>query len=320
MEHRILTQKEIDELFARYQQQPLMVEPEILSAKELDTIGEIANICMGTAATSLFEMLGHQVTLSNPKIIVCPQEEIFESFSAPYLIIEVGFKSGLTGFNVLVITHEEVAVMADLMMGGTGDIKGPIAISEMELSAATEVMNQMIGASATAMAELFDVTIDITPPKATLVSDLDTAVHNPLPTDKPVVVVRFETDIGTLIKTTIMQITNVDAAREEANYLLMKADMINEEIPKQNKPYQVDELTNLDGVMEVPAEIEFVLGRNKCTFLDIAKMKQGDQFELPLSADKQVELVINGHIVAKGKLAIENNHASVELIEIKGKN
>lgn len=319
MQQRILTQKEIDELFERYRQQPLTEESDLLSEKELDTISEIANICMGTAATSLFEMLGHKVTLSNPKVIICPQEEIFKSFKKPYMIIEVGFKTGLTGFNTLLITHEEVAVLANLMMGGTGNVNKPIVLSAMEISAATEVMNQMIGASATAMSELFDVAIDITTPEVSMVSDLAKASLSPLPTDKPVATVRFEMNIGNLLKTTIIQIVNADAAREEANFLQMKADMIKDDRCNHNTKtkYEVEGCINLEGAMEVPALIDFVLGRINCTFLDIVKMKQGDKYEIPLSKDQQVDLVVNGHIVAKGKLQIANNIATIELTETK---
>jgi len=313
---RVLTQKEIDELFARYNENPILEEAaELLTMQELDTIGEIGNICMGTAATTLSELLNTGVTIGYPKTIVCHQEEVFRAFSTPYMIIEVCFKSGLNGFNVLVITEEDIALIANIMMGGKGEVHHPIELSEIEISAATEVMNQMIGSAATAMSNVFGVTVDIEPPKTILVSDLVNADHTPLMTDKPVVVARFEVEIGNLFKTTFMQISNVDTAREEANFLLMKAGIFDEPDSKSTAarpaepvnapvpavPPVFQELPNLAGVLAVPSEVVFALGKLQWTMGDVARLHVGGEIEIPFP-DGHVDLVINGFTVARGKM------------------
>lgn len=324
MNERVLSQNEIDQLFARYSDQPIQDEAAgLLTKEELDTVGEIANICMGTAATTLSEILNNWVKIGYPKTIVCNQDEVFKSFNTPYLIIEVKFKNGLNGFNVLVISEEEVALIADIMMGGKGDIKHPIEITEMEMSASTEAMNQMIGASATAMSELFGIPIDISPPKATMVEDLINATHTPLPTEKPVVVARFEITIGKLIKTTFMQITNVDAAREQANFLLMKAGMYDEPGSKPlNKPViQVSaapvskEMPNLDAALGLPLELTFAVGRTRCTTGDLAKLRVGD--EIPLAGQvREVELMVGNIPVARGVVIQDGEISSVKIIQL----
>jgi len=333
LNQRILTQKEIDELFQRYAEQPIKEEvSKYLTMQELDTIGEIGNICMGTAATTLSDLLNHRVTIGYPKTIICPQEEVFKSFVTPYLIMKVEFKSGLNGFNVFVVTEEDVAVIADIMMGGVGDVKKPITITEMELSAATEVMNQMIGTAATAMAEMFGVTIDITPPDTTMVEDLQKASLAPLPTDKPVVVARFEASIGNLIKTTFMQITNVDAAREEANFLMMKAGIFDEpenvkadtgpDVPADPAPViepstaalEVGEFFNLAGALAVPVEMDFSLGSFNCTVGDLAKMSEGDEIALPLPPG-QVKILVNKLPVAWGEVKVKGREQYIEILQ-----
>ncbi|MBM7854567.1 flagellar motor switch protein FliN/FliY [Desulfohalotomaculum tongense] len=330
MTEKLLSQKEIDELFARFDKQPIQEEAtDLLTMQELDTISEIGNISMGSAATTLSQLLNHRVNIGYPKTIVCNQDEVFKSFLTPYLIIEVRFKKGLNGFNVLVISEQEVAAIADIMMGGTGDVKSPVKIGEMEMSATTEAMNQMIGASATAMSELFGIEIDISPPKATMVKDLANANHKPLPTDKPVVVARFEITIGSLIKTTFMQITNVDAAREQAHFLMMQAgildavvdDIDNDSEPADrpelpaSAPASASQLPNLGGVLSVPVEIVYSLGSSRSTVEELAKLQVGDQLELPFPS-RQVELLVGGMPVAKGEVQEDGKNTRIKIVQI----
>lgn len=195
-----------------------------LLPEEIDAMGEIGNIAMGTAATPLSELLFNQVSITNPRTFVACQEEIFRSFDTPYMIIEVAFTKGLEGFNVLVIRDSDVAIIADLMMGGDGRPQN-FVLDEISISAASEAMNQMIGTAATAMSDMFNRVIDVTPPKTKLVQDLENADHHPLSTDEPVVVVQFELSVGDLLHTNIMQLTGLRTAKEQVAYLYAKMGM-----------------------------------------------------------------------------------------------
>ncbi|MGQ9558153.1 MAG: flagellar motor switch phosphatase FliY [Desulfurispora sp.] len=336
MSQRVLSQAEIDALFARYADQPLPEDfSHLLTAEQLDTVGEIGNICMGTAATTLSQLLGQKVTIGYPQLIVCRQEEVFKSYDTPYLLVQVGFKSGLNGFNVLVITEEEVAVIANLMMGGDGQIALPIELSELELSAAQEAMNQMIGSASTAMTDMFGVTIDITPPVATMVRDLVNADLTPLPTDQPVVVARFETTIGDIVKTTIMQITSVEAARDEANYLLMKAGFDTGETaapsdtpavsppaiatPPVSAPAlagpvaaQQNDLPNLSAALSLPVQVTLLLGKISSRAGQIAAWQVGAK--IPLSAGQlKVQIYAGEVLLGEGEVIQENGHYFMQI-------
>jgi len=158
-------------------------------------------------------------------------------------------------------------------------------------------MNQMIGAAATAMSNVFGVTVDIEPPRTKLVADLINADHAPLMTDKPVVVARFEVNIGNLFKTTFMQISDVYTAREEANFLLMKAGIFDapdgEDTDVQPvgpgnalglaSPYVFQELPNLTGVLAVPSEVVFALGRLQWTMGDVARLHVGGEMVIKIA-------------------------------------
>lgn len=336
MSQRVLSQAEIDALFARYADQPLPEDfSHLLTAEQLDTVGEIGNICMGTAATTLSQLLGQKVTIGFPQLIVCRQEEVFKSYDTPYLLVQVGFKSGLNGFNVLVITEEEVAVIASLMMGGDGQISQPIELSELELSAAQEAMNQMIGSASTAMTDMFGVTIDITPPVATMVRDLINADLTPLPTDQPVVVARFETTIGDIVKTTIMQITSVEAARDEANYLLMKAGFeVGETTAPPDTPAvsppavgtppvsapalagpvtaQTNSLPNLSAALSLPVQVTLLLGKINSRVGQIATWQAGDKIPLPTGKLK-VQIYAGEVLLGEGEVINQEGQHLVQI-------
>ena len=331
---RELSQAEIDALFERYTDQPLSEDlNNLLSPQQIDTIGEVGNISMGTAATTLSQILNQRVTIGNPRVIVCKQEEVFKSFATPYLLVYVSFKLGLNGFNVLIITKEEVAIIADLMLGGDGNVPPNIELSEMEISAAQEAMNQMIGSVCTAMTDMFGTAIDITPPKATMVHDLLNADLSPLPTEQPVVVARFETFIGDILKTTIMQIISVDAALEEANYLLKKAGyidneaeiVVSEEISAPDITVSDQVLTsaainstglpNLAAALSLPVNLTLALGKIPSTVEELAKLQIGKRLTLPFPSD-YVEIYAGDALVGKGKIINNNGTMQIEITQL----
>lgn len=193
-------------------------ETRDLSSEEKDALGEIGNISMGSASTTLSELLGRRVNITSPKIRTCPQKELFNSFNIPFIVIQVEFREGLQGFNVLIMNLQDAMRMASLMMGGDGaETDGDV--TEMELSAASEAMNQMIGTASTSLATMFERTVNISPPQSSVVHTGDAESFR-LPASDPVVVVSFSMSIGDLLDTEIMQIMSLETAREEASLLL----------------------------------------------------------------------------------------------------
>lgn len=190
-----------------------------LSQAEMDALGEIGNISMGSAATTLSELLRQRVTITSPKVTTMAQEELFASFEVPYVLIQVDFKAGLRGFNVLIIKAKDAAIIADLMMGGDGTHPGE-EITEIELSAASEAMNQMIGTASTSLSTVFGRTINISPPQTRVLDVVDGVRNYRLPTEDPVTVVAFKMMVGELLDTEIMQIMSIETAKEEAALLL----------------------------------------------------------------------------------------------------
>ena len=186
---------------------------ETLTDEQKDAIGEISNISMGTAATTLSTLLNQTVNITTPKVTYMNWQELADSYDKPCVFLQISYTSGLDGNNVLVLKERDVKIITDLMMGGPGNVSDE-PIGELHLSAIGEAMNQMMGSAATSMSSMLGKKIDISPPIANLV-DLNDNNKKDIPEflEKRFVKVSFRMTIGTLIDSEIMQLYPFDFAR-----------------------------------------------------------------------------------------------------------
>ena len=91
-----------------------------LTDLQKDALGEIGNISMGSAATTLSVLLGHKVSITTPSVSIDTVNLIKDHYPLPYLIVEVGYTQGIGGNNILAIQATDASIIADLMMGGDG--------------------------------------------------------------------------------------------------------------------------------------------------------------------------------------------------------
>lgn len=127
---------------------------EDISDMEKDALGEIGNISMGSAATTLSVLLGRRVSITTPRVSVDTLGAIKNHYPLPYLIVQVGYTQGISGDNILAIQEQDALIIADLMMGGEGT-NPPTELNELYMSAVGECMNQMMGAVATSLSTMF---------------------------------------------------------------------------------------------------------------------------------------------------------------------
>ena len=123
---------------------------ELLSSDEKDAIGEIGNISMGTAATTLFSLVNRKVEISTPVVSFATWSDICDAYERPCVFIRIAYTVGLDGSNILVLKENDVKIITDLMMGGDGT-NTEQELGELHLSAISEAMNQMMGSSATSL-------------------------------------------------------------------------------------------------------------------------------------------------------------------------
>jgi flagellar motor switch protein FliN/FliY len=132
-----------------------------LSQDEADAIGEIGNVCLGSAATALSRLVNRKVSITTPSVTLSSEKDI-SSIASPQLLVKVEYNEGIHGVSIFLIALSDAGIIADLMMGGDGS--NPPEIDEIRLSAVGEAMNQMMGAAATSLAGVMKERIGISTP------------------------------------------------------------------------------------------------------------------------------------------------------------
>ncbi|MDR3541375.1 MAG: flagellar motor switch phosphatase FliY [Desulfosporosinus sp.] len=223
MANGMLSQQEIDELLRGTLEPDLETSPveTFLDEIEKDTLGEIANISMGTAATTLSQLLGKKVDITTPKVDLTNSEQIRKDYPIPSVICDVKYKAGIEGSNLLILSQRDGSVIVDLMMGGDG--KNPsLDLSELQISGISEAMNQMMGSAATSMSTMFKTKVDITPPDLVL-NDLSTGqdiIQEFLSPEEPLVRISFRMVVEDVIDSILVQVIPLSVAKRMVSKLM----------------------------------------------------------------------------------------------------
>ena len=195
---------------------------EALTPMERDMMGEISNISMGTAATTLSSLVNQKVDITTPKVELSTWQDLVDEYDRPCVFIQISYKEGINGNNVFILKDTDVKVIADLMMGGDGtNIEGQIG--ELHLSAICEAMNQMMGSASTSLSSMLGIKIDISPPTANIV-DLNDDIEGDDITDflsGDFVKISFKMTVGDLVDSEIMQLYPVEFCKTLCNKLGM---------------------------------------------------------------------------------------------------
>jgi flagellar motor switch protein FliN/FliY len=188
----------------------------LLTPEELDTIGEIMNISIGASATALSTMLEKQVTITAPETEQEQFSEIDCSDLEPAVIVKIRYLNGLEGVNVIMFRRSDMQIILDLLMGNEEPVTpDDFVFDEMSLSAASEVMNQMMGAAATALAEILHVPINISTPETQLVETKDEMeeAFSEIRGEDQVVSINFNLMIKGVLNTTFRCFLPINLAR-----------------------------------------------------------------------------------------------------------
>ncbi|GLC32320.1 flagellar motor switch phosphatase FliY [Clostridium omnivorum] len=219
MSNGFLSQEEIDSLLNGGGMTAEPVQEEILSDIEKDLLGEIGNISMGSASTALSTIINQQVNITTPVVSVTTLKSLKDNFQVPNIALEVKYTSGIMGENLLVMKITDAAVIANLMMGGNG-VAENTELSEIEISAVSEAMNQMIGSAATSMATMFSREVNISPPESRIWSDASSNLSDNINDNEDIILVSFRLTIGDLVDSNIMQLLPVETAKKIVSIMM----------------------------------------------------------------------------------------------------
>lgn len=353
MSEGFLSQEEIDALLRGDSiSSPVVAD---LSDVEKDALGEIGNISMGSAATTLSVLLGRRVSITTPRVSVASMEEIKGQYPLPYVVIEVGYTHGVIGTNVLAVREQDALIISDLMMGGDGT-NPPTELSELYLSAVSEAMNQMMGGVATSLSTLFRKKIDISPPSINLIDfAVASSITSAVAADDSVVRIAFRMEVEDLIDSEIMQIIPIDVAKEMVDNLMnsmqppedavaipvvtppksVAAPQVQQVTMPTHKPQSVQNVnvqpvqfaplmqpilpvleTNINLIMDVPLQVTVELGRTRKLIRDILELAPGSVIELDKLAGEAVDILVNGKLIAKGEVVVIDDNFGVRITDI----
>lgn len=189
-----------------------VVEDRLLEDTK-DAIGEIANISMGSSATTLYSLVNLKVDITTPVVTMANWDTVVSDYERPCVFIQIHYTAGLDGSNIMILKEHDVKVITDLMMGGDGSNTDG-EISELHLSAISEAMNQMMGAAATSLSTMMDKMIDISPPEANVLdlNDFHSGGDIAPFLAGSFVKIAFRMQIGDLVDSSIMQLYPVEFA------------------------------------------------------------------------------------------------------------
>jgi flagellar motor switch protein FliN/FliY len=347
MSNEMLSQEEIDAMINGTAETSSDFVAAIDTDQE-DIIGEVGNITMSQAATTLSAILSHRVTITTPRVSCVKFEEIIKESSIPKVVTTIEYKAGLVGSNLLMMDVKDAIIIADLMMDGDGDETGK-EFTELELSAVGEAMNQMIGSASTAMATMLGRKVDILPPDVEVWEDIETVKYNKISSDSIVCKISFKMTVDDLIESEIMQIFTLDTVRDISTIMMNGSDAevldykrpetqvqqpVQENQPKEhfentdkvaiqtpgfqelvdtNKSTNVN---NLDLIMDVPLHFSVVLGEKQKTIKDILSLGTGSVVELDKMTDEPLQIFVNNKLIAEGEVVVINESFGVRITNI----
>ncbi|AYE33452.1 flagellar motor switch phosphatase FliY [Clostridium septicum] len=300
MSNGFLSQEEIDSLLNgdSGSEKENNVEEEQLSDIEKDLLGEIGNISMGSASTALHQIINQQVHITTPKVSITTLKEIKEGFDYPTIILDVEYVTGIIGRNILIMKITDAAVIANLMMGGNGEVDS-IELSDIEVSAVQEAMNQMIGSAATSMATMFAREVNISPPHSKIWRALEESISDSIDEKEEIVRVCFDLKIGELLESNIMQILPIPTAKkivsimmgeeiEKFNNVEAKIEDIKaEEIAESNLQQDISSSRVEEAIMSKEINVnQPTIEVNKASFVPLESKKIGE-------ANKNIDLILD---------------------------
>jgi flagellar motor switch protein FliN/FliY len=225
-------------------------QADSLTDAEKDAIGEISNISMGTAATTLSSLVNQKVVITTPVVSYATWDDLADTYDRPCVFIQIYYKDGLDGNNILILKERDVKIITDLMMGGDGT-NTESDLSELHLSAISEAMNQMMGSASTSISSLLEKRVDISPPQARIV-DLNDSIDggDVAPFLKNLFVkVSFKMEIGNLVDSELMQLYPFDFARDIYNKFVKDKQVSNESKTVPTSPVTTNVTQNNDAGM-----------------------------------------------------------------------
>lgn len=196
------------------------MENLVISEMEKDALGEIMNISMGSAATAASELLNAKVWITTPQVEVAKLSEIHTEKFEPAVCVKIEYIKGISGANLMVLRQDDVQLILNQLMGMPLVVTPDFEFDELNVSAVSEVMNQMMGASATALSDFLGVSVDISTPTPYIMDHISLAELQDFDSEEVVCAINFNLTIDGVIQSEFKSVMGVDLAKKIAGKVL----------------------------------------------------------------------------------------------------
>lgn len=279
----------------------------LLSDVEKDAIGEVANISMGSSATSLYSLVNRKVNITTPVVTLATWDTLLTVYEKPCVFIQINYTQGLDGTNILVLKEHDVKVITDLMMGGDGTNTDE-ELGDLHLSAISEAMNMMMGSAATSLSTMLKTVIDISPPDSSL---LDLTKYQSGAEISPFlggtfVKIEFRMQIDDFVDSTIMQLYPIEFARKLVDTFINTQMGVVEEAISEPAPEPVPAPAIQPTPQPMPMDAS--MGRVNMNQMNMNQMNMNQMEANPMMNGMGMSPMMNGmNINAMGMNPMMNN-------------
>lgn len=192
------------------------------SSYEIDAVGEILNISMGAAATAVSELLNAKVWITTPQVNVVKASDLNYDRLEPAICVKIVYVKGISGQNMMVLKQDDVQLILNQLMGNPLVVSPDFEFDEMNISAVSEVMNQMMGASATALSDLLGMTVDISTPTPYVIEQTNFCQLAELDPNETIVAVTFNLTVDGIMNSEFMSVMSVELAKSLSSKMIEK--------------------------------------------------------------------------------------------------
>ena len=196
---------------------------------EIDAVGEILNISMGSAATAVSELLNAKVWITTPQVNVVKVDDLNYDNLEPAICVKIVYVEGITGLNMMVLKQNDVQLILNQLLGNPLVIDPDFEFDEMSISAVSEIMNQMMGASATALSDLLGMTVDISVPTPYIIEKASFGDLCEMDAGETVVAVTFSLTIDGVMESEFMSVLSLPLAKTLSGKMIDKFSVAEEE-------------------------------------------------------------------------------------------
>lgn len=205
-----------------------------ISEMERDALGEVMNISMGSAATAVSELLSAKVWITTPRVEIVRADDMLQYDKLePAVCVKIEYVKGLSGNNLMVLRQDDVQMILNQLMGQPLVVTPDFEFDELNISAVSEVMNQMMGASATALSDFLGLVVDISTPTPYIMDNIDLSEVQDFEDDEQVAAIYFDLTIDGVIKSEFCSVLTLELAKFIADKVLGTAE---EEAPPAAEP------------------------------------------------------------------------------------